>query len=820
MSEMSIETSNANVTMTETWRAPNVKGAAPHVKDFKFHVKDVVAKGNMGTFIGYASVYGNVDQQGDIVEKGAFTRTLQHKENQVVVLYQHDPNKPLGLGYLEDSEQGLIIKGELNLDVQLAKETYALLKQGALKGLSIGYEVVKFDNTYRNKNKIRLLKELKLWEVSLVTFPANPLSNVTSVKSVVPFHDDMPVAEDGTAWDAAGARKRIKDFATDKEGKFDQKAYAAAFLWYDESASDDENGYPDVVGAYKLPIADVIDGKITVIPKGLYAAAAVIQGSRGGADIPEDDMNKVKKVLDKYYEKMSKTSPWASEQKSAFELGLYSIIGMSEPMHTKTLSDDEMRLIRLAVSALSDLVANSEPEVKIEEDEKPEKPVCACGEDGCTCEGDPEVDEEDLSYSCFLGDEPYEPEDVDLENLLAVLAEMMVSKAKSKDTEFVVKINTPKATKVTEGKHINTPESAAQNSMAESDATQEVESEMSKASVDFVDAVKSYWGDMAAGKDASETTKLKFKNVATMIEKFEKESFDEDVICKDFLEVFEKFMAEVTTKGALSVETLKQIELIEKRLAVIMEEKADAGAAPTGAAAAPVAAPAPAPAPAPKQLDITCPACKEALTVEAPEAGQQLDVICDACESEFLIDETGKVLKVIKNTKEPAPAAAPAAAPAPAPAAAPAPAPAKAAEPVSEAKTEVKAEAKVEEKATEAVPEAKASEPAPEVKAAEPAPEAKAEEPAKVEEKAAPAAEVKVEPAAPVEKAAEPAPEAKAAEVTVTPDAPVADGAGLDTGVNGDSEIELNSLLEESRMMKEVLEMYAKKYTIEKEERN
>lgn len=145
------------------------------MKKFKFEIKEMQED---GTFTGIASMYGNLDLGGDIVEKGAFTKTMREKMS-VPILWQHNTHSPIGVGELEDTETGLMIKGTLNLDVGLARECYSLIKQGAIKGLSIGYDVVKQDYI----NGIRFLKELKLWEVSIVTFPMNTQSTIVDVKA-------------------------------------------------------------------------------------------------------------------------------------------------------------------------------------------------------------------------------------------------------------------------------------------------------------------------------------------------------------------------------------------------------------------------------------------------------------------------------------------------------------------------------------------------------------------------------------------------------------------------------------------------------------
>ncbi len=146
-------------------------------KTFKLEIKEF---GNDGVFTGMASVYGNRDLGGDVVEAGAFSKTLSEKNGEVPILWQHDMREPIGIGKLSDSADGLQIKGELALESPTAVKAYGLLKRGVLKGLSIGYDTIRDEV----KDKVRYLKELKLWEVSIVTFPMNELATVQSVKQI------------------------------------------------------------------------------------------------------------------------------------------------------------------------------------------------------------------------------------------------------------------------------------------------------------------------------------------------------------------------------------------------------------------------------------------------------------------------------------------------------------------------------------------------------------------------------------------------------------------------------------------------------------
>lgn len=141
-----------------------------------------------GHFIGYASVFDNVDSYKDVVLKGAFTATLKKNKGLLPILADHNPYAQIGWNVAaEEDDKGLKVEGKLNLEVQLARERYALVKQakeiGAKYGLSIGY-VTKVSE-WDEKRKIRELKELDLWEYSFVTFPANARATVVRVKTLM-----------------------------------------------------------------------------------------------------------------------------------------------------------------------------------------------------------------------------------------------------------------------------------------------------------------------------------------------------------------------------------------------------------------------------------------------------------------------------------------------------------------------------------------------------------------------------------------------------------------------------------------------------------
>ncbi|MGB2923191.1 MAG: hypothetical protein WA944_11860 [Mycobacterium sp.] len=121
--------------------------------------------------------------------------------------------------------------------------------------------------------------------------------------SVTAFQD-LPVADRDREWDGSAAEERVRSWA-DATDEPNQK-YRDAHVWYDHEKKDNFT-------AYKLLIADVVDGELRAVPRGVIAAAAVMQGSRGGVDLPKKDIDRVKSHLAKYYDKMDDTPPWEDE---------------------------------------------------------------------------------------------------------------------------------------------------------------------------------------------------------------------------------------------------------------------------------------------------------------------------------------------------------------------------------------------------------------------------------------------------------------------------------------------------------------------------
>ncbi len=177
-----------------------------------FQLKKLTVSEADGTFEGYAATFGNIDLGDDVILSGAFKRTLKNNKGKIPILDSHNQTKQIGWN-LEASEdaRGLYVKGHLNLEVQAAKEKYALLKQaasiGARAGLSIGFRIVKADRDPA-QNQIRRLKELQLIEYSVVTFPMNPQASVTAVKYLSDIHQEFLLNEMGLDEESA---KRITE---------------------------------------------------------------------------------------------------------------------------------------------------------------------------------------------------------------------------------------------------------------------------------------------------------------------------------------------------------------------------------------------------------------------------------------------------------------------------------------------------------------------------------------------------------------------------------------------------------------------------------
>ena len=326
-----------------------------------------------GTFEGVASVFGNpIDTYPPTrVLPGAFTRTLAENFRRIKILYQHDLTQPIGLPVLlrEDAE-GLFIKGELGRSAlaQSVREDIRplpLAQRPILDELSIGFDAVReeFVREEGASEPVRLLKEVALWEVSIVTWGADNKARIRAAHAL-PFRD-LPLAPESTPFVAADAMKRVADWAGGDEGRL-----AQAFLVQGAET------------AGEWLIADVIDGRLVAVPEALYRAAHAV--STAGFAAPDDVRERTSAHLDRYYRKLGRLAPW-DRRRSFLALALEPALSL--PIESRTsLTDEDRRVIRDAIAALEALV----PVAK----EAEEEPAAAADDGAAAAESCAEQEDE------------------------------------------------------------------------------------------------------------------------------------------------------------------------------------------------------------------------------------------------------------------------------------------------------------------------------------------------------------------------------------------------------------------------------------------
>lgn len=161
---------------------------APERLDLPFELKSVATLrrddgAEVGVFEGLASTFGNRDMVGDVIAPGAFRANLTRPER-IKMLWQHDARAPIGVWeQIAETSAGLAVKGRLVLDVQQAREALALLRVGAVDALSIGFSVPTDGASFEQDKTQRRITAVDLWEISVVTFPANPKARISRVKT-------------------------------------------------------------------------------------------------------------------------------------------------------------------------------------------------------------------------------------------------------------------------------------------------------------------------------------------------------------------------------------------------------------------------------------------------------------------------------------------------------------------------------------------------------------------------------------------------------------------------------------------------------------
>lgn len=161
----------------------------------KFEVKEVQdTDDGFFRFEGLASTFGNLDLTQDVMEKGAFLESLS--ERMPIILWQHRSSEPIGMPEtIYETDEGLYIKVRLPKDDTLVSgRVIPQIKVGSIRTMSIGYVPIK--QSYDDESKIRRLIKVDLLEVSLVTFPANPMAKVTGFKSAQTFIENLNLSDE------------------------------------------------------------------------------------------------------------------------------------------------------------------------------------------------------------------------------------------------------------------------------------------------------------------------------------------------------------------------------------------------------------------------------------------------------------------------------------------------------------------------------------------------------------------------------------------------------------------------------------------------
>ena len=275
-------------------------------KSFRFNVKSIDNGNdkNIGIIKGLASTFGNIDRDGDIMMPGAFTESLndfKDRDQKIPMLSSHQFDALIG-GYdaneIRETSEGLEVVGQVDLNTQQGQESHSLAKNGFLTSFSIGFSATRANMSVDDDGNT-LFHKVELFEISLTPFPANQEAVITSVKTATPYKD-YSLADLGIDWDSTKSVEQIKNKTGSNEKP--SATYKNGFMWFDA-----EN--PDLFASYKLPFV-YADGDFEAIPKGIFAITAVLNGSRGGVDIPAKDRAGVERNVNGYYKKMDRDLPF------------------------------------------------------------------------------------------------------------------------------------------------------------------------------------------------------------------------------------------------------------------------------------------------------------------------------------------------------------------------------------------------------------------------------------------------------------------------------------------------------------------------------
>jgi HK97 family phage prohead protease len=204
----------------------DVEKASEQFLDIKAEINAVDEEDEeYGVFEGYGSIFNNTDLGNDVIVNGAFTKSIKKTGAKgVKLLYQHKTDMPIGVyESIEEDEKGLKVRGRLAMKTQAGRETYELMKMGALDGLSIGFRTSPKGQSYDPKTRVRKINEVELMEISVVTFPMNPKAKVQKVKgqelSIREWENGLRDAFSLSRSEAKMAAKAVQDAFTQRDAE-------------------------------------------------------------------------------------------------------------------------------------------------------------------------------------------------------------------------------------------------------------------------------------------------------------------------------------------------------------------------------------------------------------------------------------------------------------------------------------------------------------------------------------------------------------------------------------------------------------------------
>lgn len=241
-----------------------------------------------------------LDRQGEVVEVDGWDFGNFMKNPVILDTHRYESIEDIvgkAVGEPRREGSGWVVDIEF-ANTERGKVAKTLVEQGMLNAVSVGFRSTQRRKEGRTMHHV----QKELLEVSLVAIPANPTA--LRVKAATEFAD-LPLAPEDRPWDGPNAEQRVQAWAGAEGRDFsnmDWARYAKAFLWVDPENREQ-------VGGYKLGFADIIDGELVAVPRGLMTCAAVLAGARGGVDIPAADREGVVRLLSRYYDKMDREVP-------------------------------------------------------------------------------------------------------------------------------------------------------------------------------------------------------------------------------------------------------------------------------------------------------------------------------------------------------------------------------------------------------------------------------------------------------------------------------------------------------------------------------